>query len=196
MKAITRFLIALLAVTLLTAAIPPVSAASDKSQSTGAPSVSDLFNLKSLFGNNFKDFNKLVNELTKIERKIVKYFEQRGALAVGTALVDKKLTNNFDGTWHVTIYVTVPSGLTANVYDYTTNLVPIPGTFTPIQPNIIRDNYVEWDGLPAGTYTLEFDAVQVLPGFVSDQVFVHAYAFGGFGGLISNDRGVGWWFDI
>ncbi len=200
MKAITKILIALIAVALLTAVISPASAASGRSLSTVSPSLSDLFNLKGLSGNNFKDFNKLVNELAKTERKIVKSFEKQGALAVGTSLVDKKLTRNLDGTWHVTIQVTVPTGLTANVYDYLTNIEPIPGSFTSnppgIVPDIVRNNYVEYDGLSAGSYVLEFDAQQILPGFVADQVFVHAYAFGGFGGLISNDRGVGWWFDI
>ncbi len=200
MKVIPKILIALLAVALLATALSPVSARSDEalspgSQQSGPPALSD-FNLKGPAEKNFLNFNKLLNDLTKIERQVVKYFEKRGALVIGTTLVDKTLTNNFDGTWHVTIHVTVPAGLTANVYDYLTNLQPIPGTFTPIQPDVVRDGYVEWDGLPAGTYVLEFDAQQILRGLVADQVFVHADGFGGFGGLLSGDRGVGFWFDI
>lgn len=194
MKAIIKILLALLAVSLLTAVIPLSSARSDSTQST-SPSLSSSFNLKAP-SENFQNFNKLVNDLTKIERKLVKFFEKRGAQAVGTGLVDKTLTNNFDGTWHVTLYVTVPAGLTANVYDYLTNLAPIAGSFTPIQPDVVRDGYVEYDGLSAGSYVLQFDAQQIFPGFVGDQVFAHTYAFGGFGGFISSDSNVGWWFDI
>jgi hypothetical protein len=201
MRAITKILIALLAVALLMSVIPPVYAESYNAQSTGSQqnsptSLSDLSKLNAPSGQNFLNFNKLVNELAKTERQVVKYFEKRGAQAVGTSLVDKTLTRNLDGTWHVTIYVTVPAGLTANVYDYMTNLVPIAGTFTPIQPDVVRDGYVEYDGLSAGSYVLQFDARQTLPGFVADQVFINAYAFGGPGGFISSDRGVGWWFDI
>jgi hypothetical protein len=200
MRVVTKILITLLAVALLVTVFSPVYAKSDQglspgSKLSGPPSLSD-FNLKGPAEKNFLNYNKLVNELAKIERQVVKYFEKRGAQAVGPSLGDKTLTNNFDGTWHVTIYVTVPAGLYANVYDYLTNLQPIPGSFTPIQPNIVREGYVEYDGLSAGTYVLQFDAQQILPGFVGDQVFVHAYGFGGLGGFISSDRGVGWWFDI
>jgi len=199
MRVVTKILIALLAVALLTAVFSPVSAKSDKAQSpssqlSGPPSLSD-FNLKGPAEKNL-NYNKLVSELARIERLVVKYFEKRGAQAAGTSLVDKTLTRNLDGTWHITITVTVPTGLTANVYDYLTNLVPIAGSFTPIQPDVVRDGYVEYDGLSAGTHVLQFDAQQILPGFVADQVFVYAYGFGGVGGFISSDRGVGWWFDI
>lgn len=191
MRVITKTLTALLVVTLLAAVISPAFAKSDS-----APSTSDLNNLKGSGGKRVQNYNQLISQLANTERQAIKYFEKRGALPVGTSLTDKTLTNNFDGTWTVTIYVTVPTGLYANVYDNLANLVPIPGTFTPIQPDVVRDGYVEWDGLPAGTYVLQFDAQQILPGFVGDQVSVWAYGFGGLGGFISSDRGVGWWFDI
>ncbi|BAI62272.1 hypothetical protein MCP_2200 [Methanocella paludicola SANAE] len=195
MRAITKIVIALLAVSLLAAAIPQVSARSDSTKSTSSlpPSSSDLFNLK---GHNYLNYHKLIQELNKIERSVIKYYEKQGAVAATVGSVDKTITRNPDGTFHVTLYVTVPAGLYANVYDYLTNLVPIPGTFTPIQPNVVRDNYVEWDGLPAGSYVLQFDARQVLGGFYGDQVFVHAYGFGAPGGFIFGDRRVGFWFDI
>jgi hypothetical protein len=195
MRAIAKILTALLVVTLLTAFTMPASARSDAAASacSSPPSSPDLFNLK---GHDYLDYNKLIKELNKIERNVIKYFEKQGAVAAGVGSVDKTITRNLDGTFHVTLYVTVPAGLYANVYDYLTNLVPIPGTFTPIQPNVVRDNYVEWDGLPAGSYVLQFDARQVIGGFYGDQVFVHAYGFGAPGGFIFGDRGVGFWFDI
>jgi hypothetical protein len=201
MKAITKILIALLAVTLIAAAIPLASAKSDSTQSTSSiqissSSSSDLFNLKGPAEKNYLNYHKLIQELNKIERSVIKYFEKQGAVAAGVGAVDKTITRNLDGTFHVTLYVTVPAGLYANVDDYLTNLVPIPGTFTPIQPNVVRDNYVEWDGLPAGSYVLQFDARQVLGGFYGDQVFVHAYGFGAPGGFIFGAREVGFWFDI
>lgn len=195
MRAIAKILTALLVVTLLAAFTMPAFARSDSAPATcsSPPGSSDLLKLK---GHSYLNYNKLIQELNKIERSVIKYFEKQGAVAATVGSVDKTITRNLDGTFHVTIYVTVPPGLYANVDDYLTNLVPIPGTFTPIQPNVVRDNYVEWDGLPAGSYVLEFDAWQVIGGFYGDQVFVHAYGFGAPGGFIFGAREVGFWFDI
>lgn len=199
MRAMSKILIALLTVAILAAYISPVSAASNHSRSTGSQQdnlLTDLYKLKAPFGNNYLNYNKLVNELAKTDKKVTGYFERNGVHAFGTGSASKTLTRNVDGTWHVTIYLTVPTGLTANVYDYLTNLEPIPGSFTPIQPDIVNDGYVEYDGLPAGSYVLQYNARQILPGFVADQVFVREYAFGAPGGFLFSTRSVGWWFDI
>lgn len=199
MKAISKILIALLAIALLMAFASPASAASNRIQSVGSQQnslLTDLHKLKAPLGNNYLNYNKLVNELARTDKKVTGFFERNGVRVLGAGSVSKTLTRNADGTWHVTIYLTVPTGLTANVYDYLTNLEPIPGSFTPIQPNIVNDGYIEYDGLSAGSYVLQFNARQILPGFVADQVFVREYAFGGPGGFLFHTQSVGWWFDI
>ncbi len=196
MRVITKILIVLLTVTLITAAIPQVSAKSDATQSsspfqTFPPSIGELSKLRGPQEKNYLNFNKLVRELDKTENKVIKYFEKHGARAMVVGAVDKTLTQNSNGTWHVTIDLTVQNGLYANVYDYLYNLVPIPGSFGGLQPSEISDGIVAYYGIPSGTYTIVFDATRITSGSVADQPFVFTYGFGAPGGFIFSTRAIG-----
>lgn len=156
----TRMIIvAMLVIALLAVVITPVSA------------VTDLSNLNKNHGKDFKSLEKILKDLEKINKKVTKFFEKQGIVASGVSPVYKTLTLNPDGTWHIAIYQTVPTGYTGYVFDYPVNLEPIPGSFTPIQPNVVNEGNVEYDNLPPGTYVLQFNATQPVSGYVADEVY-------------------------
>ncbi len=157
MRTMRMIIVALLVMALLSVAMTPVSA-------------TDPSNLNKNNGKDFKSLEKILKILEKINKKVTKFFEKQGFVAGGAPGVYKTLTLNPDGTWHITIYQTVPTDYTGYVADYPVNLVPIPGSFTPIQPNVVNEGYVEYDNLPPGTYVLQFNATQPVSGYVADEV--------------------------
>ncbi|WP_128860020.1 hypothetical protein [Methanocella paludicola] len=159
MRTTRMIIVAMLVIALLAAAITPVSAVTDPS------------NLNKNNGKDFKSLEKILKILEKIHKKVTKFFEKQGFVAGGVPEVFKTLTLNPDGTWHIAIYQTVPTDFTGFIYDYPVNLVPIPGSFTPIQPNVVNEGYIEYDNLPPGTYVLQFNATQPVSGYVADEVY-------------------------
>ncbi len=157
MRTMRMIIVALLVMALLSVAMTPVSA-------------TDPSNLNKNNGKDFKSLEKILKILEKINKKVTKFFEKEGIVESGSISVYKTLTLNPDGTWHITIYQTVPTDYTGYVADYPVNLVPIPGSFTPIQPNVVNEGYVEYDNLPPGTYVLQFNATQPVSGYVADEV--------------------------
>lgn len=152
-------IVAMLVIALLAVAIAPASA------------VTDLSNLNKNNGKDFKNYEKILKTLEKINKKVTKFFEKQGFVVSSVVPVYKTLTLNSDGTWHIAIYQTVPTGYTGTVSDYLVNLEPIPGSFTPIQPNVVNAGYVEYDNLPPGTYVLQFNARQPVSGYVANEVY-------------------------
>lgn len=202
MRVITKALTALLTIALLMSVISPAFAKSDNAGSTvsqqNSPSLlSELSKLKAPELKNIHDINKILHELSLFENKVIKIFEKKlGAQFVSNpnpttvGSVNKQLTPNADGTWTVTIVVTVPAGLTANVFDYLTNLVPISGTFNP-QPNVVFDGQVQYYNLGPGTHTLTFRAQQIVRGPVADQVFVNTFSSDNPSGFIFRTLAIG-----
>lgn len=159
MRTIRRIIVAMLVIALLAAVITPVSA------------VTDMTNLNKNNDKDFKSLEKILKILEKINKKVTKFFEKQGIVGSGGVPVYKTLILNPDGTWHVTIYHTVPTDFTGFISDYLVNLEPVPGSFTPIQPSVVNDGYVEYDNLPPGTYVLQFNATQPVSGYVADEVY-------------------------
>ncbi len=177
MRLITKAAIAILTALLLIAVAVPAYVMSDTSTTT-AQSTEDISALISPSANSYMDKNKLLYEATRTDSNVRNYVINTFGSEVTTASVGsayKTMSLNPDRTWRVRITVSIPSGHTASLYDFLFNLAPIPGTFSPYQPDRVRSNYVEWDRLPAGTYTLQFDARQRYPGYVADRGYMITY---------------------
>ena len=141
------------------------------------PTTCSLAKLIAPSSKNYTDKTKLMYEICKTKANVQNYFAKTFGIQtmqspVGTSAF-KTMTRNLNGTWHVTIHVTVPTGLRAVVTDYLFNLNPIPTSFN-VRPAFRSGNYIEWH-LQSGSYALTFDARQIYPGSVGDQGFVYYY---------------------